>query len=294
MTAPWLAALRRAAPPVAHDLPTWWAWHRKVRAHGPVARAALASARADRLSSAFTSGYQAALASLLGTGDEPLLGALAVTEAAGGHPRAIATTLADGRLNGTKTFVTGGAQAEVVWVVARDAAASRPDRPALKIVRLPTTAPGIRWSAGPTPPFVPEVAHGVLTLTDTPAEHVLDRDGYAEVVKPFRTVEDLHVLAAVLGYALGEAARQHHPDPAWTEDALALLVTVEALAGRPPDHTAVHLALAAVYRQARPLLDRGPWRGEAAQRWSRDAPLLQVAAAVRSRRTERAWQAWQG
>jgi len=284
---PWWTALRRRAPAVRHDLSTWWAWHREVRADIPLARAALAAARADRLSSAFISGYQAALEALF---SERHLAALAVTEAGGNHPRAMETTHSGGRLSGTKTFVTGGRAAEILWVVAREGGSAR--RPKLVVARVRSDAPGLHWRDGPDMPFVPELAHGVLTLDQAPVDAMFDGDGYAEVVKPFRTVEDLHVLAACLGFAIGEAARHRHPDEAWTEDALALLATVNALASQPADATAAHLALASVFRQAGPLLDAGPWEGEARERWERDRPLLGVAGEVRDRRRQRAWESW--
>ncbi len=278
---PWWTPLLRAQPPCPAE--DWWAWHCAVEADHPLARAALAAARADHLAAAFTSGYQAAIESLLG---ETRPSALAVTEQGGGHPRAIATTLVDGRLRGTKTFVTHGPDAEAVWVVARVGEAE--GRPALKVARVVADAPGIRWSPGPTPPFVPEVAHGILSLHDTPVERVLDGDGYLAVVKPFRTVEDLHVLAAAMGFALGEAARQGC-EPAWREDALALLLALEPLAAADPGDPAVHLPLAALFRQAGALLDAAPWSDP--PRWQRDRTLLDVARGIRERRTRRAREA---
>ena len=275
---PWWAAL--LVPQAVCDPVGWWTWHRTVEAPTPLTRAALSSARADRLVWAFSSGYQAALEHMFG---ERVLGALAVTEAGGGHPRAIQTTLHDGRLTGTKTFVTCGTSAEVVWVVAQDGA--QDGRPVLRVVRLPMGGQGQGWSDGPTPPFVPEVPHGVLHLNDAPGGTLLSGDGYLDVVKPFRTVEDLHVLAACLGFALGEAARNGAP-LTWREGAIAALIALEPLAAADPNHPAVHLPLAACFRQALPILDAAPW--SAPERWARDRRLLAVAQSARDRRTERA------
>jgi hypothetical protein len=278
----WWTPLLQPQPPVA--LPDWWPWHLAVEAPTPLARAALAAARADRLAAAFTSGYQAALEACF---DERVRGALAVTEAGGGHPRAIETTLVDGRLTGTKVFVSAGPQAEVVWVVAR--AGEQDGRPALKVARLPSGGPGQRWSEGPTPPFVPEVAHGVLHLDDAPVDKVLDGDGYLDVVKPFRTVEDLHVLAAALGHALGEAAR-NGSDPDWRDDALSTLLSLAPLAAADPRDPAVHHPLDACFRRAGPLLDAAPWSDP--DRWQRDRALLGVASRIRATRTARARSAF--
>jgi len=279
----WWTPLLRPQPTVA--LADWWPWHLSVDAPTPLARAALAAGRAGRLAAAFTSGYQGALESMFG---ERVRGALAVTERGGGHPRSIETTLSGGTLAGTKTFVSEGSAAEVVWVVARTGA--REGRPTLKVARLVVGGPGQRWSEGPTPPFVPEVAHGVLHLNDAPVDRVLDGDGYLQVVKPFRTVEDLHLLAATLGHALGEAARTESA-PAWREDALSLLLSLAPLAAADPADPAVHLPLDAVFRRAATVLDAAPWSNRA--RWARDRALLGLARGIRARRLERAREAFQ-
>jgi len=285
----WWTALRASAPPVPADLDAWWSWHRQVRAPTPFARAVLASARADRAGMAFVSGYQAALQHLLG---DHGLAALAVTEAEGNHPRAIHTTIVGGRISGTKTFVTLGDVADTVWVVARDPSVEG-HRPRLVVARVQAGGPGQAWTPGPPTPFVPEVAHGQLVLDNAPVVQVREADGYDEVVKPFRTVEDLHVLGALLGYTLGEAQRSHG-DEGWREQAMALVVALGALCAESPSDTAVHLALAGVWHQAEALLSAAPLTGEAATRWQRDRALLSVASTARKARADRAWDTWRG
>lgn len=278
---PWWTPLLR--PETVHPIDDWWSWHLSVDAPTPVARAALAARRADRLAAAFVSGYQAALESLFG---ERVRGALAVTELGGGHPRSIETTLEADRLSGTKTFVSEGPNAEVVYVVARTGEVD--GRPALKVARLRVGGPGQQFRDGPAPPFVPEVPHGILELRDAPVEGVLEGDGYLRYVKPFRTVEDLHVLAASLGFALGEAAR-NGVDPGWRDDVLSVLVALAPLAEEDPGDPAVHLPLDALFRRAGPLLDAAPWTD--AEQWKRDRALLGVAGRIRAKRLEKAREA---
>ena len=87
-------------------------------------------------------------------------------------------------------------------------------------------APGAAVRAMPPLPFIPEVPHGQLSLDATPPTVVLPGDGYTDVLKPFRTVEDAHVSAAVVAWLVGVAQAVSWPD-AITE---GLLVTVAALA----------------------------------------------------------------
>jgi hypothetical protein len=51
-------------------------------------------------------------------------------------------------------------------------------------------------------PLIPEVTHGVVDFTNASIspENVLPGDGYASYMKVFRTIEDIHVNAAILGH----------------------------------------------------------------------------------------------
>jgi hypothetical protein len=287
----WWTALRRTPPPLGPELEPWFDWHRQVRAPTPYARAVLASARADRAAMAFVSGYQAALAQLLG---DHGLAALAVTEAEGNHPRAVKAELDPerGTVSGTKTFLTLGHHADTLWVVARDRSLTG-HRPRLVVARLAAGGPGQQLTEGPATPFVPEVGHAVLVLHDAPVAEIREGDGYDEVVKPFRTVEDLHVLGALLGYALGAVGRQGGHEP-WRAAALSMVVAGASLAAERPTDTAVHLALSGLWDQAAAHLAATPWPDAHRDRWQRDRALLQVAHGARRRRAERAWDRWRG
>ena len=231
---------------------------------------ALAGGRAsDRLGFAFASGYQAAAERLFGRG---LRTALCATEAGGNHPRRIDTRLVGDEVTGEKTFVTLGTHADRLAVVAR--AGERDGRPALKVVLVDAAAPGVRVHPLPALPFVPEIPHARLTLDGARGE-VLDGDGYVQVLKPFRTVEDIHVHLGLLGLLQRYA-------PSGGVDAVADALV--DLAEQPPLDPAVHLALAEALDQTRALVATPP----PVPFWERDRPLLDIASKAREARRRRA------
>jgi acyl-CoA dehydrogenase len=265
-------------------------------------RGVRAGAVADRVAFAFAAGYQAALRALVPSLPEHGVVSLAATEAGGAHPRAIATMLRqdnDGggfRLSGVKTFATQADAATIFLVLASEGTGSD-GRAQLRVARVARDAPGVTIEPQPPMPFCPEVGHAVLRLTDVPLADtdVLDGDGWREVVKPFRTVEDIHVHGAVLAYVLGTAARYAAPREA-LEALAALLVTFGALAARDPSDRATHIVLAGAIATARRTLETHASLWDAApadvrERWLRDQPLLRVAQKARSARTEAAWGA---
>ncbi len=270
------------------------------RATSRVERAVLGGFAADRVGYAFAAGYGEALGALVPeVGDRRL--ALAVTEEGGAHPRAIATRLerkGDGfALTGKKRWTTLGLEAEVLLVAASlgvDAAG----RNQLRLVRVDASAPGVHRVAMPDPPFAPEIRHAELRLEAVSVrdEDLLEGDGYERYVKPFRTIEDVHVLAAVLGYLVGVGRDRGWPH-ALEEDLLAHVVALTALAGADPSSRALHVALGGVLRGVAHTVsacDEAWGAGaddEALARWRRDRPLLEVAGRAREARLASAWNA---
>jgi len=257
----------------------------------PIDRALRGGHAADGVGPAFVAGYGAALAALV-----PGVAArtsLCATEQGGAHPRAIATTLADGRLRGRKTWATLAHQAELLLVVASTGADER-GRNRLRLVRVRADAPGVTITPMPAPPFAPEIGHAEVVLdVAVAADDVLPGDGYDDYLKPFRTVEDVHVHAALLGWVLALAERHAWPHEL-IERLLAVAAALRALAAAPPLAPATHLALAGAIATTRELLDRAPWASldpDAHARWQRDRPLLDVAGRARAARLEAAWRA---
>lgn len=261
-----------------------------------VDRAVAAGFAADRLGYAFAGGYRAALARLV----PQVKGAacLCATEQGGGHPRFLRTSLAqvDGgyRLTGTKTWVTLGSTADELLVVASvghdDAGKNR-----LKVVHLPASRAGIAIVDKAPTPFAPEIPHAEATFDAVavqPAE-ILDGDGYDAYLKPFRTIEDAHVLASALGY-LVSVARAYAWPRVHVEEALPIVLALREIGAADPSRREVHIALAGAFRQARALFTScEPCWSSAPEderaRWQRDRPLLDVAEKVRALRLDAAW-----
>ncbi|PPE73739.1 acyl-CoA dehydrogenase [Solimonas fluminis] len=296
----WIETLLAGSCEVPHCASTadWWPRHlaRSRETPDTLAQAILGGHFADRVGWAFASAYQAALRALVPDLPADTVAALCVTEKEGNAPRAIRSELRGGRLNGSKRWTTLGPEGQLFLVVARDASVPS-EVPALRVLRVHAGQPGVQVDPMPPTPFVPEVPHASLRFgnVEVAESAVLPGDGYLRYVKPFRTVEDLHVQAAVLAYLVREARRLAWPR-AWIESAVAQLLSLEAIARLPPLSSATHIALAgalAGVTQRVAEADRywlATGEDEAAVRWRRDRALFDVAAAQRDKRRERAWE----
>lgn len=296
-----LLSAPHAAPP-CESVETWWPGYVEIgRAWPtPIDRAIAGGYAADRLGWAFASGYQAALRALVPGLPEDRMAAFCVTEAEGNAPRAIRSSLKrDGAgylLEGSKRWTTLGPSGGLFLVAARDEAACD-ERVALRIARVDSSSPGVRIESMPPTRFVPEVPHAQLHFAGVrvAAQDLLPGDGYDLYVKPFRTVEDLHVNAAMLAYLVREAGRLAWPKE-WIERAMALLLTERTLALADPSRPAVHIALAGALALGKTLVAEaeGEWAKTAGDpgyaRWRRDRELLGVAGKARAVRSQRAWE----
>lgn len=205
----------------------WWPRHRASGVSGgdSFSHAVAGGFAADRVGWAFASGYQAALRALFPDAPEDRICALCVTEVDGNSPKAIKSTLrkegAAWVLNGAKRWTTLGPDGALFYVAARDEAASR-ERATIRLVRIPSGTRGLAIQSMPPTKFVPEVPHAQLQFFDLNIveSDLLPGDGYTGYVKPFRTVEDIHVNAAVLAYLVREARRLAWPRE-WTERCIA-------------------------------------------------------------------------
>jgi hypothetical protein len=274
------------------SLEEFWAAHREATAGlSTVERALLGGLHADRLGYAFAAGYRAALSSLVPElGDE--IAALCATEAGGAHPRAIQSTWRDGRLDGHKKWTTLGARASSLLVVARVNDASS-DRPELRVLRVPANAKGVRFEPMTDTPFVPEIPHAEVFFENVEIAEALPGDGYDRYLKPFRTIEDIHVHGSVIGFLLG-VARRHRLPRERVEELLTVACALPLLAAEPPLSPATHVALAGLIATSARIVDRfEPCWSEVDEgtrdRWMRDRPLLLVAGKARAARRESAW-----
>ncbi len=279
-----------------------WDAYAGARADGiaPFEAAVHVASTTDRLGFAFSLGYPAALEQLVDGATFPT--AICVTEAQGNTPRATETTLTEEAgglvLRGTKGFVTFGTLAKTLLVSAR--VGERPDgRPKLAVVQIPASREGVELEELPTISFVPEVPHAAVRFQNVvvSVDERLPGDGYLNYVKPFRTIEDIHVFGATLGYLIGLLRRTQASTPLIAELS-AGLVALQRLRDEPPLDPRVHIALHGVYANLTAVLEgqrmqaalaRVP-RGER-ERWRRDRPLLRVAQGARDARFARAVKA---
>ncbi|MBC7804306.1 MAG: acyl-CoA dehydrogenase family protein [Candidatus Parcubacteria bacterium] len=280
----------------------WWPRHRAIAAAhvDPIHQAIVGGFVADRVGWAFASGYQAALRALFPDTPADRICALCVTEAGGNSPKAIRSSLrrdgADWVLDGSKRWATLGQAGALFFVAARDEAASG-ERAAIRIARVDSKAKGLKIENMPAAKFVPEVPHAQLHFTNLTVreEQILPGDGYDQYVKPFRTVEDIHVQAAVLAYLMREGQRLSWPQH-WLERLSALLAALGKLADMPAAEAETHIALAGALAIGAGLIaeTEAYWLAAAtdpaALRWRRDRELLAVAAGAREQRTRRAWE----
>ena len=278
-----------------------WESYLSARAGGsaPFQAAVQVAANVDRLGFAFAAGYSAALQHLVP--DVILPCALCVTEVDGSHPRAIQTNLATAEssaeytLDGAKTFVNFSNMAETLIVAAR--AGERSDgKPELAVVRIPADRKGVSLKELPPIPFVPEIPHARVEFHHV-VVHGRERmkgDGYLDYVKPFRTVEDIHVFGTAAAYLLGLTRRVEGP-PELMAELAAAIVTLDRLRDAQPLDPHVHVALQGVSQSLERLFDTAElasvWDGappEERARWERDRKLLQVAQTARAARFRKA------
>jgi hypothetical protein len=249
---------------------------------GTFGEALAGGVQADRLGLAFAAGYRAALRALVPS-VAGRRAALCATEQGSAHPKAIVTRVTANRVTGRKDFVTFGAEAELLLVVARA------EDETLRLVAVEAGTPGVTFEPQPPTPFAPELLHAAVIFADAPGE-LLPGDGYDVYLKPFRTIEDIHVFGAALAYAVGLGRRS-----GWGPEAIARLAAAIAafatLAAADPRAAATHLALGGALALGRELLaaaDLSTAPAEERARWERDRPLLLVAERVRTQRFLRA------
>lgn len=289
------------APLACDSVAAWWPRHRETTARWsrPIDAAIAGGFAADRSAWAFAAGYQASLRALLPDLPEDRLAAFCVTEEAGNRPKDIRTVIADDGaggvlVTGAKRWTTLGPESGVLLVAGTTEAAGRP---AIRIVRVPADAPGVRIEAMPPTRFVPEIEHAQVRLDAValPAAALLPGDGYDRYVKPFRTIEDTHVNAAVLAYLVREARHQGWPRE-WIARTAAVLAALVQVAAQDASDPANHVVLAGALDLSRRLIaETDPfWSVDEAdvpaQRWRRDVALLGVASSARELRAARAWE----
>lgn len=270
----------------------------------PVDRAIAGGFEADCFAYAFAAGYCCALQRLVPTLPQNVIACFCITEKGGAHPRAIQSRLVpsgndeNGRqtftLNGHKKYITCATEADR-FLVAASEGIQDDGKNRIRMVTVEAGAPGITITPIRDLALVPEISHAEVTFTDVGVSEsdLLPGDGYTDYIRPFRTIEDLHVSAAVLGYLFRNAC-DYEWDQSIRESILGRITSVRCLALSRPDAPAVHIAMADALNQIKELLVRLEplWEtvgGKAKQAWDRDKALMSIADKARALRLKAAW-----
>jgi len=277
-------------------------------------QAALGGRFSVNMSVAFSAGYQSAIQSLFKP-DTRMLASLCITEKEGNHPRHIKSTLTEDKqswqLNGSKSFITGANDAKQLYIAVTEP--PNPEellnslteegtikhterfRPKVKMLSVPANLSGIKIHPMPALPFVPDISHGTATFehVNIQASKILDGDGYAQYVKPFRTHEDIHVLAAILGFRIGEALNSNWSQKS-IEAHLMLLSSLLSLRTENFNEPITHLIFSGCRAQFSALIEQTDEEFKlhnpaGFNYWKRDKALLDVASKAHKVRTQRAW-----
>ncbi len=262
----------------------------------PFAAAVFAGFKAERIAHAFLGGYQAALRELCPTVTGAI--ALCATEEGGAHPKAIQCKISEISadewiIEGSKRWVSTVESTGKFIVIAAEPGTD-PAHKVLRAICLEAGAPGVSIQPMPATPFVPEITHAKIRF-DAVRVHrnaVLAGDGYLQYLKPFRTIEDIHVHGAVVGYLLATARRAHWL-PVHTQRLLALVLALAGLSKGNYLSPAKHLALDGIFEQFAAAIAgfESSWSmvdPAVTERWNRDRGLLLIAHHARTLRTEAA------
>jgi alkylation response protein AidB-like acyl-CoA dehydrogenase len=286
---PWQQLLSpQARLPVA-DLEAWYASLLERIGHpAPLQLALLGGRLAATPGLAFLAGYQGALRALWPAAPWTL-GALCVTENRSTRPADMSTRINALTLDGRKDFVTAAEAADWLLVAAREEGSGAPVQLALGVVR--NGAPGVQIETLPALPLMPDISHGRLHLQGAHCER-LPGDGWDDYVKPFRTLEDTHVLAALTAWLFGLGQESAWPQ-ALQLRLLGLLAGCAEVARQCPSAADSHLMLAGLFAQfdsLRAELDAAFAAGDGhwAQLWQRDQGLLAIAGSARKKRLQKA------
>ena len=282
------------------DFTEWKAYFNRLSAmeSSTCHRAIIAGYQSNCVGFAFAAGYQSALHSMVPSLPNDKISALCVTEENGNHPRAIETTLKNHednwQLTGKKKFITGGLGADTL-LVAANTGETQQDRPVIKMVKVNRDCNGVAVNPMPQLPFVPEIEHATVEFSQVKCsqDNLLEGDGYADYVKPFRTIEDIYVSLALSSYLLKVSRLLKLPKEI-CELALANLNQHAFLTTLTATKPMTHLLVASARRQLEnfiPLLEP-LWQERDANsysNWLRDKALLNIASTPRNLRTEKAW-----
>ncbi|HBC57227.1 MAG TPA: hypothetical protein DCZ03_08695 [Gammaproteobacteria bacterium] len=256
----------------------------------------------------FAVGYQMAVHRLIPQISFDKFYAFCVAEQQGGHPSKITTRLAPAtdvagdttkwQLIGEKTFVTGGEKADIL-LVAATVGKGEDGRNQLQMVLVKQPTQGLIMSPFKLPidlPMMQEIGHGraLLDKVIVGESDILPGDAYTTYIKPFRTAEDLHILAAFAGDLFRNGIRYQWPSEIKAQ-ILNLVAAIRMLIISDFTHPSVHIALSGLEQQFAHLMDliEPHWpTNEKSQQQNLQAQqqVLQGAIPARIKRLDAAWR----
>ena len=252
-----------------------------------VAAAILLGLRSQNIGQAFAGGYRCALQALVPSLNSDEWAAMCVTESKGNHPKQIETKLSDqNTLNGVKSFVTMAEKASQLIVLAKSGAID--GRPLLKAVLVNGNSSGVTINSMPSLGMIPDIPHGQLVLDNVEGQ-LLNGDGYSDYSKRFRTLEDLHVLAAFTSLLLSICVRYELPEEMISK---GLFILDFCLNSEKADTSLLHLnlnhAFAMFGEMSDDLLSFETLPEPLVQEWKRDSRLFKIASKARQSRKDKA------
>lgn len=264
--------------------------------------------RSATLSHAFFAGYQVALQVLQKKSrlcNETA--ALCVTERKGNRPYQIETRLVMAAndfsagdpaytLSGEKSFITGANLVDQ-WLVLAISGEEDSGRKQFKLVRLSTgnLSQHVRVAALPELPMVSRVPHGAAVFDGVivRSEDLLPGCGYQDYVRRFRWLEDVHVMASILGCL--QSLGQYWENRSLETLAWSLSAALFSLGVAPSASEGVDVVVYGwVGEQLRAILPGAlnasvERHGNQVHELRRDLRLFSVAEEARARRIERFW-----
>jgi len=197
-------------------------------------------------------------------------------------------------LNGEKSFVTLGQHVDQLVVFARNEDEKQGKYVHTKLVIVPKQGKGVKLvTLESTLPFIPEIPHAKVIFEDAPVMAILPGDGYADYLKPFRTIEDIHVQASLVGYLFRIAKEYNWPNN-YLEKILSHIVAIRGLSFCEMTNPSVHITLAGILDRGNHLFDKvhKDWahvNRDVREAWLRDIRILDIAKSAREKRREIAW-----
>lgn len=272
----------------------------------PIDQAIIGGFLADRIGFAFAAGFQSALHHLIPSLPRDQIVSFCISEEKGSHPRYIKTELRPVKnqkdqyqnlwtVHGEKKWTTLACEADIL-IVAASIGESQTGLNRIQMVKVEKDSSGLSIQSMDSISFVPEISHGQVKFEQVPvsSDNFFPGDGYTDYIKPFRTMEDIYSLTAILGYIFKIASQYDWPRTL-QEEILHLITSLRSLAFSEIMAPEIHIVLGGVLAHQKELLGKiDPYWAKTdsttQERWKRDKELFKITSQAHSIRLESAWK----